>query len=283
MQDFHDKVAVITGAGRGIGRGVALRCAQEGMKVVLAGIGMESLAKTAADLQAMGAETLIVQTDVSLPEEMEALAAKSFATFGAVHLLVNNAGVALPSSVLESTMDDWNWLMGVNFFGMLYGTRIFIPRMMEQKTSSHVVNVSSLAGVFEGVGPYDVTKHAIVALTEALYHELIEKAPHVKISVYCPGWVNTDIDTSDRSRPERFKTNATLPSDEARVEWRAALAKGISIEESAHILFDGLRNDKLYIGAPSFRNQLPKLFDAVRSRTENILNERNPDHPVRIE
>lgn len=283
MRDFEGKVAVITGAGRGIGRGIALRCAREGMKVVLAGIGLDSLTKTAADLQALGAETVIVQTDVSLLQDVEKLAHQSFGTFGAIHLLVNNAGVALPSSVLESTMDDWNWLMGVNFYGMLHGARTFIPHMIEQDAASHVVNVASLAGVFEGVGPYDVSKHAIVALSEALYHELIDKAPHVKISVYCPGWVNTEIDAADRSRPQRFQKNATLPTDEERVAWREALAKGISIEESANVLFAGLRNDQLYIGAKAFQSQLPKLFAAVRNRTENILNGRNPEHPVEIE
>ncbi len=282
MKDLDGKIAVITGAGRGIGRGIALRCAKEGMKIVLAGIGLESLAKTAADLKAMGAETLIVQTDVSLLADVENLAEQSFEAFGAVHLLVNNAGVAVPASVLESSMDDWNWLMGVNFYGVLYGIRAFIPRMMEQDTGGHVVNVSSLAGVIEGEGPYDVSKHAVVALTESLYHELADKAPYIKVSVYCPGWVDTEIDTIDRSRPERFRNDTTLPTDEGRAKWREALAKGFSIEESARVLFEGIENDNLYIGPKAFQSQLPGLVNAVRSRAKNILNERNPEHPVKL-
>ena len=271
---------MITGAGRGIGRGIALRCAEEEMKIVLAGIGMESLTNTAADLKAMGAEALIVQTDVALLADVENLAEKSFGAFGAVHLLVNNAGVAIPGSVLSSTMDDWNWLMDVNFYGVLYGIRTFVPRMIEQDADSHVVNVSSLAGVIEGDGPYDVSKHAVVALTEALYHELADKAPHVKASVYCPGWVSTEIYAVDRSRPERFMTDVTIPSDEGRAVWRKAVENGISIEESARVLFEGLANDSLYIGPKAFNDQLPGLDDVVRKRAENIVNEQNPEHPV---
>jgi NAD(P)-dependent dehydrogenase (short-subunit alcohol dehydrogenase family) len=278
MKDFMGKVAVITGAGRGIGRGIALRCAQQGMKIVLAGFGMESITKTAADLQAMGAETLIVQTDVSLLSDVENLAEKSYAAFGVVDLLVNNAGVAAPGSVLNNTMDDWNWVMNVNFYGVLYGVKTFIPRMMEQPTTSRVVNVSSLSGTEAGGGSYGVSKHAVVVLTESLYFELAESAPQVKISAYCPGWVNTELDTIDRSRPDRFKTNATAMTDEQRTRWRASLDGGFSIEESAQVLFEGIQNDRLYIGPRAFEVQPPSIAGLVRERTENILNEQNPDH-----
>ena len=209
MNDFTGKVAVITGAGRGIGRGIALHCAQLGMKIVLAGIGMESLTKTAADLEALNAETLIVQTDVSQLEDIEILADECYTKFGAVDLLVNNAGVAVPVSVLDSTLDDWNWVMNVNFYGVLYGVRVFVPRLIKQATPSHVVNVSSLSGIAPGGSSYGVSKHAVVVLTESLYFELADSAPQVKVSVYCPGWVDTEFDRIDRSRPDRFKGNAT--------------------------------------------------------------------------
>jgi len=277
MKDFKGKVAVITGAGRGIGRGIALNCGQKGMKIVLAGIGMESLTKTASDLEAMNAEILIVQTDVSQLNEVENLADKCYDKFGSVDLLVNNAGVAVPGTVLNSSLNDWKWVMDVNFYGVLYGVRVFIPRMMKQKTISHVVNVSSLSGILPGDGSYGVSKHAVLVLTESLYYELADSAPQIKISAYCPGWVSTEFYRVDHSRPERFKENATIVSDEKRAGWREALSKGHSIDESAQFLFDGLMSDKLYIGPQAFQEQLPELFDEVRDRTENILNEVNPE------
>ena len=285
MKDFKGKVAVITGAGRGIGRGIALHCAKEGMKIVLAGIRTEPLTKTAADLNAMGAETLIVQTDVSQLADVENLAERSFATFGTVDLLVNNAGIFTPGTTLENSIDDWKWVMGVNFYGVLYGIHVFIPRMMAQNTAGHVVNVSSLAGVEEvKSGSYGVSKHAVVALSEALYHDLADSAPQIKVSVYCPGWVNTEFDTVDsteRPRPERFSANATTMTDERRAKQREGLSKGFSIEESARVLFEGIQADKLYIGPRAFQKQQPEILDLIRYRAENIVNEQNPEHPRR--
>ncbi|MEN8125802.1 MAG: SDR family NAD(P)-dependent oxidoreductase [Bacteroidota bacterium] len=279
MKDLTDKVAVITGAGRGIGRGIALHCARHGMKVVLAGSGMESLTKTAADIEALNAETLIVQTDVSKLEDIENLANQSYEKFGSVDLLVNNAGVAVPASVLNSTLDDWNWVMNVNFYGALYSAKVFVPRLIEQTTPSHVVNVSSLSGITPGGSSYGVSKHAVFVLTESLYLELANSAPHVKFSVYCPGWVNTEFDSIDRSRPGRFKGDATAPNKEARAGWREALSKGHSTKEAAQFLFDGLAEDKLYIGPQAFKTQLPEFAGIIRNRTENILNEMNPEKP----
>jgi NAD(P)-dependent dehydrogenase (short-subunit alcohol dehydrogenase family) len=280
MENWAGKVAVITGAGRGIGRGIALHCAKEEMKIVLAGIGMESLTKTNADLQTIGAETLVVQTDVSLLRDVENLAAKSYEAFGSVNLLVNNAGVEVGTSLLESSMDDWNWVMGVNFYGVLYGVRTFIPRMIKQDTTSHVVNVSSTCGIVDGgmcASSYGVSKHAVVALTEGLYQELGNTAPHVKVSAFCPGYVNTELDTSERSRPARFKANATLATEEKRAAWREGLDGGFSIEESARLLFEGLQDDRLYIGPQAWLEIHPDLHESIRGRAENIINERNPE------
>jgi short-subunit dehydrogenase len=149
--------------------------------------------------------------------------------------------------------------------------------MMEQESISHVVNVSSLSGIEPGGGSYGVSKHAVLVLTESLYYELADTAPQVKISAYCPGWVDTEFYRVDRSRPERFKENATIVGEEQRANWRKALSKGVSIDESAQFLFDGLMSDKLYIGPKAFQEQLPELVSEARNRTENILNEVNPE------
>ncbi len=286
MQDFSGKVAVITGAGRGIGRGIALRCAQEGMKVVLSGIRSEPLEQTAADLRDLGAETLVVLCDVSVLSDVENLADKSNAHFGDVHLLVNNAGVGVPGTIWGATMDDWNWVMGVNFSGVLYGVRTFVPRMIAADTAGHIVNVSSLSGVTPASGLYGVSKHAVVALSEALYHDLAEHAPQIKVSVYCPGYVNTELDQIDstaRPRPERFQASAGDGwTDENRAWLRGMFDSGFTTEAAADVLFEGLRGDRLYIGPKAFQAQVaanPNLGDLdeiIRNRAEYIINERNP-------
>lgn len=277
MQDFDGKVALITGGGRGIGRGIALRCAREGMKIILAGYGKESITKTKADLEALGAEVAIFQVDVSDAAQVNAFAEQAFDAFGRVDLLVNNAGVASPGTVLGSTTDDWNWVMGVNFYGVLYCVRAFVPRMMQQADGGHVVNVSSVSGLFPGGGgSYGVSKHAVVVLSESLYHELGRAESNVKVTVYCPGWVSTELHSVDRSRPERFKHDFTAVSDEMREAWKGNLAAGISIEDSADILFKALREDKLYVGLVDYDPEDGSYVNAVRKRTEYILNEENP-------
>ncbi len=279
MQKTNQKTAVITGAGRGIGRGIALHAARLGMNVVLAGIGLESLTNTAADIDQLGVQTLIVQTDVSRPDAVEQLAEKSYDHFGRVDLLVNNAGVAVPGSLLDATLDDWQWVMGVNFYGVLYGIREFVPRMMAQEHGSRIVNVSSLSGVLPGGGSYGVSKHAVLVLSESLYFELAQREANVRVSVFCPGWVASEFYRVDQSRPARFQTAASTISEQQRAGWREAIERGISIEDAAQILFDGISADKFYIGPQAFTEQVPTLPDVVRQRAENIINEQSPQLP----
>ena len=172
MQVFHDRVAVITGAASGIGRGLARRCAQEGMQVVLADIEQAALAETEAELRALGASAIGVVTDVSNAGEVEALARKSLDAFGAIHLLFNNAGVGVVRSVWESTLTDWEWVLGVNLWGVIHGVRVCVPIMLQQDTECHIVNTASIAGLVVGPGSsstYTVSKHGVVALSETLY------------------------------------------------------------------------------------------------------------------
>jgi NADP-dependent 3-hydroxy acid dehydrogenase YdfG len=147
MKEFKDKVAVITGAASGIGRAIAFRCAQEGMKVVLTDIEEKALTQTETEMKALGAAVLAVLTDVSKASDLEALAQKTLDAFGAVHLLCNNAGVDAGTSIWESSLADWQWVMGVNLWGVIHGVRVFVPIMLEQDTDSHIVNTASISGL----------------------------------------------------------------------------------------------------------------------------------------
>src|SRR5262249_18260593 len=195
MKEFKDKVAVITGAASGIGRAMADRCVQEGMKAVLADVELDRLTKTEASMKASGATVLAVRTDVSQARDVEALAQKTLEVFGAVHLLCNNAGVGTEAAIWESTLAEWEWVLGVNLWGVIHGVRVFVPLMLAQDTECHIVNTASMAGLISGpgLGAYKVAKHAVVTLSETLYHELAEHGANVKVSVLCPGIVNTRI------------------------------------------------------------------------------------------
>jgi NAD(P)-dependent dehydrogenase (short-subunit alcohol dehydrogenase family) len=221
MKEFKDKVAVITGAASGIGRALADRCVQEGMKAVLADVEVKTLAKTEANLKACGATVLAVQTDVSQARDVAALAQRTLEVFGAVHLLCNNAGVGMEAAIWESTLEEWEWVMGVNLWGVIHGVRAFVPLMLAQDTECHIVNTASMAGLISGpgLGAYKVTKHAVVSLSETLYHELAERRARVRVSVLCPGIVNTRIMESARNRPGHLPpTEPIVPVSGARWE-----------------------------------------------------------------
>jgi NAD(P)-dependent dehydrogenase (short-subunit alcohol dehydrogenase family) len=277
MKEFKDKVAVITGAASGIGRALAERCVQEGMKVVLADVELETLTKAAASMKASGASVLAVRTDVSQAKDIETLAQKVLAAFGAVHLLCNNAGVALEAATWESTLAEWEWIMGVNLWGVIHGVRVFVPLMLAQDVECHVVNTASMAGLISGpgVGAYKVTKHGVVALSETLHHDLAERRAKVKVSVLCPGIVNTRILESARNRPEHIPPTGPLdPACEARWEaLRQLVPAGMPPGQVADAVFEAVRKDQFYILTH------PDGKEAVRTRMEDILQERNPTSP----
>lgn len=277
MREFKDKVAVITGAANGIGFGIAERCAQLGMKVVLAGINAENLAAAEEKLKSTGATLLSVRTDVSKREDVEALAQKTLGAFGAVHLLVNNAGVAAGGSVWESTWEDWEWVMDVNLWGVIYGVKVFTPIMLAQDTEAHIVNVGSVAGLLPSYpsAPYHVTKHAVTALTENLYFSLAQQKSKVKVSLLCPGYVKTAILNSGRNRPPDMQTSAgaSLPSPANKAAYqriKESVETGMSIQELADHVFRAIQDEQLYVLThPEYNANIQKRFD-------NIVQQKNP-------
>jgi NAD(P)-dependent dehydrogenase (short-subunit alcohol dehydrogenase family) len=277
MKEFKDKVAVITGAANGIGFGIAERCAQLGMKVVLAGINADNLATAEEKLKPTNATILSVRTDVSKREDVEALARKTMDTFGAVHLLVNNAGVGAGSSIWESTWEDWEWVMGVNLWGVIHGVKVFTPIMLVQDDVSHIVNVASISGLLPAypVAPYQVTKQAVIGLTENLYYSLGGQKSKVKVSLICPGWVKTSILKSERNRPPELKnqTNPVKNDPEAMQAYRKmqeSLEAGMSIEELADRVFKAIEAEQLYVLTDQ------KYMPRIRERMENILGQKIP-------
>jgi NAD(P)-dependent dehydrogenase (short-subunit alcohol dehydrogenase family) len=277
MKDFNGRVAVVTGAASGIGKALAERCACEGMKVVLADVEPGPLAEVEANLQARGGTALAVRTDVSQPRDVEALAQKTLEAFGAVHLLCNNAGVATNGTVWESSLTDWEWVLGVNLWGVVHGVRTFIPIMLAQDTECHIVNTASLSGLisFPRGSVYAVSKHGVVTLSEALHHELAEHGEKVKVSLLCPGLVKTRIVDCGRNRPERLAATASMGSVEA-AGWetlRQQMQTATPPAQIADAVFQAIRAERFYI-LPH-----PEGKDWIRTRMEDILRERNPTPP----
>jgi NAD(P)-dependent dehydrogenase (short-subunit alcohol dehydrogenase family) len=281
MKEFKDKVAVITGAASGIGRGIAERCVLEGMKVVLADISTSALLKTETDLKALGGRVASVQTDVAKRGEVEALALRTLEMFGAVHLLVNNAGVYAGMSPWESTWNDWDWVVGVNLWGVIHGVKIFTPLMLAQNTQCHIVNTSSVAGLVAGhpSAPYSLTKHAVVALSENLHLSLQQRNALVKVSVLCPCIIATDIMNCERHRPAELRNEPVEASPEMQAALdflNAAVEAGISPMECADQVFKAMREERFYILTDL------QWLPVVQSRVDNLLRLKNPEDTMDV-
>jgi NAD(P)-dependent dehydrogenase (short-subunit alcohol dehydrogenase family) len=277
MKDFHGKIAVVTGAASGIGRALAEKCAQEGMKVVLADFEKGALKQAEEELKASGAEVLAVHTDVSQAGDVEALAEQAFATYGAVHLLFNNAGVGAGTTVWESSLADWQWVLGVNLWGVIHGIHSFVPRMLAQDTEGHIVNTASSAGLIasSGLGIYKVSKHGVVTLSETLALELETRTAKIKTSVLCPFWVKTRIMEAERNRPESLQNTSGEQNIDPEMEAKLQAVQqfvqtGMAPSQVAEITFDAIREEKFYILTDSITKK------AVQLRMEDILQERNP-------
>ncbi|MEJ6705117.1 MAG: SDR family NAD(P)-dependent oxidoreductase [Pseudomonadales bacterium] len=278
MKTFEGKVAVITGAASGIGRGLTERCLAEGMHVVMADIEEDVLNKTADALRAEGNNSIVtVKTDVSVLAEIENLKQVALDSFGAVHLLFNNAGVGGGGNAWDATQKDWEWVIGVNLWSVIHGVRVFTPQMISQGDECHIVNTASVAGLVGGStnACYSVTKHGVVALTENLYRDLATAQHNIGTSVLCPGFINTNIMDSGRNRPDHLQEAAadepvTPEQEKMRKLMADFLEKGMQPGELADIVFKGIRAERLYILTHEDFNEI------IMSRAENITTGNNP-------
>jgi NAD(P)-dependent dehydrogenase (short-subunit alcohol dehydrogenase family) len=282
MKNFHNRVAVITGAASGFGREFAIIGARLGMRLVLADVQQEALAATAAELEAQGAQVLAMPCDVRKGEQVEALAQAAMARFGAVHLVFNNAGVGAGGLVWESTQADWEWVLGVNLWGVIHGVRVFTPLMLacaknDPDFEGHIVNTASMAGLLNPptMGVYNVSKHAVVSLTESLYHDLDLVGAPIGASVLCPYFVQTGISQSDRNRPDDVPASAPTAS---QIASQATMAKAVSsgkvsATEVAERTFAAIAEKQFYIYSH------PGALGNVQKRMEDIVTGSNPGDP----
>ncbi|MEZ5463552.1 SDR family oxidoreductase [Dokdonella sp.] len=284
IQDFSGKVAVITGAGSGFGHEFARLGAELGMSLVLADVQAEALQAVSSELESGGARVLNQVLDVSDAAQVDALAEATQRTFGEVHLLFNNAGVGTAGLIWENSVADWQWTLGVNLWGVVHGMRAFVPRMLASAKASpdyqgHVVNTASMAGLLNppASGVYNVSKSAVVSLSESLHHDLSLVTTQVHCSVLCPFYVPTGINTSQRNRPAQLANAEPLTRSQrvAQAAMDKAVHSGkISAADVARMTFEAVREGRFYIASH------PKALEGVRQRAEDIVAMRNPTDPL---
>ena len=251
MKEFRGRVAVVTGAASGIGRALAARFASEGMKLVLADVEPGVLAQATRELEAGGCETLAVETDVSRAEDVAALARRTLDAFGAVHIVCNNAGVFTGGPSWEAPLADYEWVLGVNLWGVIHGVRSFVPILLAQGGEGHVVNTASMAALttLPYAGIYHMSKHAVLALSECLHHELALRGSQVRVSALCPELVATHIDAAERNRPAHLRSEGGASPERELVQQAIAqgVAKGTPPAKIADRVLDAIRAERFYV------------------------------------
>jgi NAD(P)-dependent dehydrogenase (short-subunit alcohol dehydrogenase family) len=266
VDEFKDKVAVVTGGGSGIGRALTLALAREGARVVVADLDERAMDGVAREARGHGVEALTVRTDVTDLGQVQALAERAWATFGAVHVLCNNAGVAAWGGLEKATHRDWQWVLGVNLWGVIHGVEAFVPRMIAGGQRGHIVNTASMAGLIasQGLGVYNTSKYAVVGLSETLAKDL--KAYGIGVSVLCPMGVQTRIRDSERSRPAALRNEPGTA--EAAVE---LIGRSLAPETVADMVLDAIRRGELYVithdeGLEPLRRRFDRMQQSILSR-----------------
>jgi len=284
ITDFKGKTAVLTGAGSGFGLECARIGARLGMNLVLVDVQQDALDKAAAEASAAGVPVLARRVDVSSAEQMEALAAAVKQRFGAPHFVFNNAGVGSGGLIWENSVADWNWVLGVNVWGVVHGVRLFTPMMLEAAQADpayrgHIVNTASMAGLLNppNMGVYNVSKHAVVSLTETLYQDLALMTDQVGASVLCPFFVATGISQSHRNRPGELKAEKPTKSQliGQAMSDKAVSSGKVTAADVAQKVFDAISANQFYIYSH------PKAINSVQTRLEDIMLARNPTDPFK--
>ncbi|MCC6070774.1 SDR family oxidoreductase [Massilia sp. GCM10020059] len=283
MKNFAGKVAVITGGAGGLGREFAHVAAGLGMKIVLADVQQDALDRARSELEGQGAQVLAMRCDVRKGEQVQALADAAMERFGAVHLVFNNAGVGAGGLVWENSEADWEWVLGVNLWGVIHGVRIFTRLMLEcakrdAQFEGHIVNTASMAGLLNApaMGVYNVSKHAVVSLSESLYHDLQLVDAPIGASVLCPYFVPTGISQSHRNRPDDVRMEAAPTASQLAAQAltvKAVESGKVTAAQVAQMTFDAVRDGQFYIYSH------PGALGNVAERMDAIVHQRNPGDP----
>jgi NAD(P)-dependent dehydrogenase (short-subunit alcohol dehydrogenase family) len=284
MQELANKVAVITGAASGIGAGLARRFAEEGMRLVLADIEDAALLEVEKELRLAGTSVIAVKTDVSRKESVCALADHAFDAFGNVHVVCNNAGVSGGlGHIWEIPDQDWEWIMAVNLYGVLYGMQAFVPRMIENDEEGLIINTTSVVGLTTGTtSVYGVTKHAVSRMTEGLHYDLHAAGSKLKAALLVPGATATNILYADRNRPASLLVPMSEEDRAALIERRQKRHEriqeiGMDPKEVAESVVQGMKDEAFYIVTDPERTTR-----AVRLRIEGILNGTGPSPEAKV-
>ena len=282
ISDFRNKTAILTGAGSGFGLECARIGAKLGMNLVLADVQQDALDRAVAEMQAAGAQVLGMRVDVSKADQVEALGVATLARFGAPHLVFNNAGVGSGGLIWENSLQDWEWVIGVNLMGVAHGIRVFTPMMLaaaekDAAFQGHIVNTASMAGLLNApnMGIYNVSKHAVVSMSETLYQDLALVTDQISASVLCPFFVPTGISESHRNRPAGMQASRPTRSQliSQAMSDKAVSSGKVSAAEVAQKVFDAVAANQFYIYSH------PKSIGSVQVRMEDVLLSRNPTDP----